>query len=122
MYVMKWSYDILMIAKRGKPEESGLTNHHIDHQIMEKSYDCNNAELVNCKYSLFCFPSTKHTFLPCQDVFSLQIGGDDPGSTFSSSRGSLFLCQRTWRIGKKCRLLAKRSNSQLTLISLYKLN
>lgn len=48
-----------------------------------------------------CFSPKKHTFLACQNVFPLPFGGNDIGSTFPSSWGSLFMCQRTRRVGKK---------------------
>ena len=48
-----------------------------------------------------CFSPNKYPFLLCKDVFPLQIGGNDIGSTLSSSWGSLFLCQRTRRVGKQ---------------------
>lgn len=38
--------------------------------------------------------------LHCQDVFPLQIGGNDTGPTFPTGWSGLFLCQRTWRAGK----------------------
>ena len=37
----------------------------------------------------------------CQNVFPLPFGGNDIGSTLSSSWGSLFMCQRARRVGKR---------------------
>lgn len=62
------------------------------------------GEITVVTFVLFRFILSSWTqnirILHCQDVFPLQIGGNDTGPTFSTGWSGLFLCQRTWRAGK----------------------
>lgn len=62
------------------------------------------GEITVVTFVLFRFILSSWTqnirILHCQDVFPLQIGGNDTGPTFPTGWSGLFLCQRTWRAGK----------------------